>query len=452
MTNEEQAALLATVLPLLSDWTPRKGDIGWANGWKWRSRLDLAEREFLLVAERGRVTNVKDACAALTETVTFGIGTIPDGAIFSLDVARAAIKLAVSRLYDGPQAAPAPAEPARPAQPKVALCDHGGCSQLRTHGTLCKTHADREERAAEAQVRAVLDEPGTPAPFLSAAELKPIIGIDPGARDYKAAVVWSGPAGAMKIEAVAVNERGQVTAAVPIDPVVTTQPRPQCRTPGCKAEPRWAGEPVLPLDPWCGYHGQEAMSTKWMFPHLAPKEIRTRLDREKTASGGGNVLAKSPSEGSSRLGLAESLVWEDVTGPKTTPVTVRIPGQPPLKAQMSISQPEAKPLPSASPVGVTKGKAAPKVTPLTAEEVCAIADAGAFVPDRTKRQAHVPAWKLPKGRGGNIVVFALGGLPTFRAPNDPPWRLLQGTVTGTYWDGWVVEFPEPSARDSGDAP
>jgi len=54
----------------------------------------------------------------------------------------AAVRLAVSRLYDGPQ--DAPVQPVAISS-KPALCNERGCSQDRTVGMLCASHARRAE-------------------------------------------------------------------------------------------------------------------------------------------------------------------------------------------------------------------------------------------------------------------------------------------------------------------
>ena len=148
MTNQEKAALLATVLPLIVDGAPLEGCLGEAEYgepnevWDWYSRARPGEINITLEAKGaiggGGMGGIWEWRQVRFEVDCAHLAGQPRNAA----TARAAIKLAVSRLYDGPQVAPPAAEL---PQPKVALCTHGGCSGS-ARGGVCARRTPRGRR------------------------------------------------------------------------------------------------------------------------------------------------------------------------------------------------------------------------------------------------------------------------------------------------------------------
>jgi hypothetical protein len=276
MSHRESAELLAQALPVMeidSSWNKlfegfHRHD---AITWSWALAAGVVPMvalksggelvtSFSVRRQRAEFARMGELEAREGDICEWIIGVPHAGRLCREDIVRA-VRLAVSRLYDGPHVAPTAAEL---PQPKVALCTHGGCSELRTRGSLCEAHAAREEAAAEqAKPRAVLLAAPSFAYATGITISEPLV-----ADDWF--MVSPGPAGTFKIEALGVDERGQVTASAPVDPVPAVA-RATCRTPGCE------GAAVQVSDSWVGM---------WCLDHaldhvLSVVRCREEADREE---------------------------------------------------------------------------------------------------------------------------------------------------------------------------
>ncbi len=144
MNHKDAAQLLAQVLPLITDGKPMNGPLGTAGKNAWRSlfngeELSMEARSCEIVRDSTHVRAVANLATVFPIDLSTFAGQPRNAA-----TTRAAVRLAVSRLYDGPQEAPAEVS----SLPKVALCTERGCSQDRTVGLLCASHAGRAETYA----------------------------------------------------------------------------------------------------------------------------------------------------------------------------------------------------------------------------------------------------------------------------------------------------------------
>lgn len=331
MNHRESAELLAQVIPLMErseNWTRATiGDASASGGsWSWSpdrvtfeciDRLGIDGVEHWQSVEHRWDLSFDQALDYEGETRASLI---------------AAVRLAVSRLYDGPQVAPVVATPL----PRVALCTAPGCSECRTEGEWCASHARRAETYARERVEEVRERPLTvdlgrgagpltgwremseetaaklqevlshhvALPFSSFTLAEPVRErpVTPALDALKRAIgvqsapaenppVWKG----LKADFMIIDDpySGDVTGmtitasgslgnggAVPAA-------RPACRTPECKTRPLFN-----PLDwahgKWCEAHADEAYRSaraEFAKTHKGQDLIdhRERLDREAAA-------------------------------------------------------------------------------------------------------------------------------------------------------------------------
>jgi len=251
MTNQEKAKLLATVLPLIVDRMRIPGHIGDRAGWSWSIGASLFSSGSHLVALKAESVGVgpRDIATGERTVVEFVIDMSNfDGKPRNAETLRAGIRLAVSRLYDGPPRE-VPAEPERVSS-KPRLCVEPSCSLHRTRGELCEAHAEWKERARIATIAAAVKRQwarrdeiyGQPVRNLLAPKLVGVV----EAKEAK---------------------------------------RPRCRTPGCRSvarEPRLPGNTVE-FDWWCSDHVHEALLAAPPSDRAAALHWRERLDFELAA-------------------------------------------------------------------------------------------------------------------------------------------------------------------------